>query len=372
MGYHPRSLQDLIDASGPVQWEEASEVIQSVAKTIQAAHNREILHLDLKPSNILLNADNEPLVADFGISELTDTQASLSGAMLTPNYAAPEQFLGTSPTAAIDIYGLGATLLSLLQAKPPFATEVTTGPGVIMQRVLNEELDLDTLPHDVPSWLKTVVARALDRDPANRQPDAQTLAEELAPPKPHPNSVAKQPEHDPVSSTAARHEGGNADAATIPRIYAPQRGAVEDYEPVVSRTDTPSRGDLSEEDVTLFRGRAPRHEVSHDGAQEDHAVRAISAVEKTKARRTYWLTIGVAVALAAVATFAVTRGLPARQDQQAATPNTAAALVLAHQQQIRARQRQHKLWQTSTPTVFFRSGSWANVKAPLVSSMRTL
>src|SRR5262249_54199219 len=92
----------------------AAELIEAVARALQAAHAAGVVHRDLKPANILLDSDGRPRLADFGLArQLDDAAATLPGAVLgTPSYMAPEQVAGSGAEVgpATDVYGLGAVL----------------------------------------------------------------------------------------------------------------------------------------------------------------------------------------------------------------------------------------------------------------------
>jgi serine/threonine-protein kinase len=116
-------------------------VISQVARAIHYAHQRGILHRDLKPTNILLDERGEPHVSDFGLAKLIESDAGLSksGAVLgTPSYMAPEQAAGriSELTIAADIYSLGAIFYELLAGQPPFVADT---PLEVMRKVVEEE-----------------------------------------------------------------------------------------------------------------------------------------------------------------------------------------------------------------------------------------
>jgi serine/threonine-protein kinase len=112
-------------------------LFRTVCLAVEYAHRNLVVHRDLKPSNILVTADGRPKLLDFGIAKLlsapndqaeTSTMTAMGGRMLTPDYAAPEQFHGGPITTATDVYGLGAVLFELLVGRPPFSDDDATYP----------------------------------------------------------------------------------------------------------------------------------------------------------------------------------------------------------------------------------------------------
>ncbi len=160
----------------------AAELIAKLARTVHYAHEHGILHRDIKPGNILLDAKGEPHLTDFGLARLVETEGSVTRTMEvlgTPSYMAPEQAAGNNAgvTSATDIYGLGAVLYQLLTGHPPFAA------GTTYETV---RLVLDTEPRQPRLWspkidrdLATICLKCLDKDPRRRYASALALAEDL-------------------------------------------------------------------------------------------------------------------------------------------------------------------------------------------------
>ena len=114
----------------PISIRQAVELISKVARTVHYAHEHGILHRDIKPGNILLDAKGEPLLTDFGLARLVEAESTVTRTkevMGTPSYMAPEQAVGNNAAAssATDVYGLGAVFYQLLTGHPPFAGGTT-------------------------------------------------------------------------------------------------------------------------------------------------------------------------------------------------------------------------------------------------------
>jgi tRNA A-37 threonylcarbamoyl transferase component Bud32 len=177
--YANGSLQDQIDA-GPMEWETAVSYVDVAAETIAAAHEEGVVHLDLKPANILLTNTGAPRIADFGIARLTgvSTAGITAGTAFTPAYSAPETFLDGETGPPSDVYGLGATLWALLVGHPPFLT-----PGddanlmAVIGRVVNNRVG--DLRHIAPAAICDVIERAMAKRPGDRHQSAREFSQAL-------------------------------------------------------------------------------------------------------------------------------------------------------------------------------------------------
>jgi WD40 repeat protein/tRNA A-37 threonylcarbamoyl transferase component Bud32 len=170
-------------------------LLETIARTIQQAHDAGLIHRDLKPANILLQprpvgptakrelGDYEPKLTDFGLAkELDDpTVRTATGEIVgTPSYMAPEQAASRRGELgpATDLYALGAILYEMLTGRPPFkgATAVDTVMQVLHQEVVRPSSLRPELPRD----LETICLTCLNKDPARRYPSATALADDLA------------------------------------------------------------------------------------------------------------------------------------------------------------------------------------------------
>ena len=157
-------------------------LVAKVARAVQYAHSRGILHRDLKPGNILLDGRGEPLVSDFGLAKWLDTASDLTRTLTifgTPGYIAPEQASASAadlkPTA--DVYSLGAILFDLLAGRPPFLGAHAL--SVIRQAAESPAPKLRTLSKLADRDLETICSRCLEREPPARYRSAHDLATDL-------------------------------------------------------------------------------------------------------------------------------------------------------------------------------------------------
>jgi TolB-like protein/tRNA A-37 threonylcarbamoyl transferase component Bud32 len=158
------------------------ELMVKVARAVEYAHSRGVLHRDIKPGNILLNDRDEPLVSDFGLAKLLDGNNDLTRSLTTfgtAGYIAPEQAGGAAAdfTQAADVYSLGAVLFNVLAGRPPF---LGSNPvSVIRQASETQAPKLRSLAPSVDRDLETICARCLERDPKARYQSAGDLAADL-------------------------------------------------------------------------------------------------------------------------------------------------------------------------------------------------
>ena len=166
----------------PISIRQAAELIAKVARTVYYAHEHGILHRDIKPGNILLDANGEPHLTDFGLARLVESESTVTRTVEvlgTPSYMAPEQAAGnnTKLTGAADVYGLGAVLYQLLTNHPPFAGGTTYETMKLLleseprhPRLWNPKIDRD---------LSTICLKCLEKDPQRRYSSALALAKDL-------------------------------------------------------------------------------------------------------------------------------------------------------------------------------------------------
>ncbi len=175
------SLQEV----GPALRDDPREVVRLIAqvtRAVQYAHRQGILHRDLKPGNVLLDASGSALVSDFGLAKWLDASSDLTRTLTifgTPGFIAPEQAEGNvaSLTPAADVYSVGAILFSLLTGRPPFLGEHAL--AVIRQAAEKSAPKLRSLVPGANRDLETICARCLEREPAARYHSAGDLAEDL-------------------------------------------------------------------------------------------------------------------------------------------------------------------------------------------------
>jgi hypothetical protein len=160
---------------------DAAALMETVALAVHHAHQRRVLHNDLKPANILLDEEGQPHVTDFGLARRfgADVSPSATSAIEgTASFMSPEQAEGKEITTASDVYGLGAIFYTLLTGTPPFRGETVQET---LQLVRNEiPKSLRPLNPKVDSTLEAICLKSLNKDKSQRYVSASALAHDLA------------------------------------------------------------------------------------------------------------------------------------------------------------------------------------------------
>src|SRR5467141_1823063 len=182
MGLVEGGQLDAVAKREPMPIRHAAELIAKLARTVHYAHEHGILHRDIKPGNILLDAEGEPHLTDFGLARLVESESTVTRTLEvlgTPSYMAPEQAAGNNArlTIATDVYGLGAVLYQLLTGHPPFAGGTTY--ETIKLLLDNEPRPPRSLNPKIDRELSTICLKCLEKDPQRRYSSALALAEDL-------------------------------------------------------------------------------------------------------------------------------------------------------------------------------------------------
>ena len=179
---HGPSLAAELKREGRLAPRRAAALVRTIAEAVDYAHRLGVLHLDLKPANVLLDESGVPHVADFGLARRIDSALAAGGDEIsgTPSYMAPEQ---ASPrtariTTATDIWGLGAILYELITGSPPFLADSAQGT---LRLVLDGNVrGPRQLAADIPPDLEAITLKCLARESGERYTSARALADDLA------------------------------------------------------------------------------------------------------------------------------------------------------------------------------------------------
>ena len=196
------TLAQRVRSRGPLPASEGARILREVAWALGYAHGQGVVHRDVKPDNILLEASTgRALVADFGIAGAVGDVAT-TGASGTPEFMSPEQALGEESDARSDIYALGVTAFYTFSGRFPFEGQSAT--EILAKQVAQPAPPLSSMGVGVPRKLATLVDTCLAKEPAERPASAERLAELLG--------VAMEQRRElPAALRAFVRRGGRAD-----------------------------------------------------------------------------------------------------------------------------------------------------------------
>src|SRR5262245_55212163 len=173
-----RSLKELILSRGPAPVSVAVDYAQQILAALRFAHRNGLVHRDIKPHNVLVDAEGHVKVTDFGIARAGASQMTEEGSIIgTAQYLSPEQARGTTVDQTSDLYSLGVVLYEMLTGNVPFTGD---SPVEIAMKHLSATPEALTAKRpDIPPALEAVVLRALAKDPAARYQSADEMDADL-------------------------------------------------------------------------------------------------------------------------------------------------------------------------------------------------
>lgn len=288
-----RTLSALLAEKGPLAPEQAIAIALDVLDALAAAHERGIIHRDVKPQNIIIDQQGRVKVADFGIArtiELT-TRVTTAGSILgTAHYLSPEQAAGIEAVYGSDLYSLGVVLFEMLTGQVPFDGENLVA---VMHKHLNQQPPSPRqLNPSIPENLSTVVLNALAKDPARRYASAGQFAGDLG----------RCRQGTPVASAALPLTTVEPQAAPAPRAYCPACGAAN-----------PKDNLFCNGCGSRMAAAAPVPPPAYTGPSSDEATRMLNqpapAATPPAGKKARWRRRAVAVAVAAVIALVALAGI---------------------------------------------------------------
>ena len=244
------NLKQYLKKRGALSWQETLDLSIQIARALSHAHSRGIIHLDIKPQNIMLPKDGEVKIADFGIAQMEEGAGDSSADEGSIHYISPEQARGETVDARSDIYSLGVVMYEMLTGRLPFDGETVEQVAVQQYSVIPDAPS--TYNSRIPEQLENVTLRAMEPDPDDRYPTAEEMLaelEEIGDEEIEPEDLQEEgsvplPESVPVEEPVQR----------MPvRVVRDQVHVVRKNVPRISRS-----GELSREGYVRRRARASK------------------------------------------------------------------------------------------------------------------
>ncbi|MDD3279788.1 MAG: Stk1 family PASTA domain-containing Ser/Thr kinase [Lachnospiraceae bacterium] len=171
------TLKDYITRKGKLSVKEATSIAIQVSLGLEAAHNRGIIHRDVKPQNIIISTDGKVKLSDFGIAKATNSNTITSNAMGSVHYSSPEQVRGGFSNAQSDIYSLGITIYEMVTGRVPFDGETTVAIAI---KHLQEEIEAPSrYTPDLPYSLEQIILKCTQKSPERRYENMSSLIDDL-------------------------------------------------------------------------------------------------------------------------------------------------------------------------------------------------
>ena len=216
-----RNLKQIIRERGALEPSAAIDIAVQILRAIRFAHKRGVIHRDIKPHNVIVDADGRAKVTDFGIARAGASDMTETGAIMgTAQYLSPEQAQGHQISAASDIYSVGIVVYEMLTGRVPF--EADSAVTIALKQINEDPQAIRAVNPDVSPELEDAVLRALRKDPRERYADADEFIEAL-------ERAREMPARTEVVQRTGRLTGIYP-AAVEEGIYP-----VEPYDPVVAR-----------------------------------------------------------------------------------------------------------------------------------------
>jgi ATP/maltotriose-dependent transcriptional regulator MalT len=309
MPYHRRdTVETWIERRGPLAIGEALAIGVRLAGALETAHQAGVLHRDVKPENVLLTTYGEPQLCDFGFARIAGGNQSANILRGSPSYTAPELFQSRGHSVASDIYGLAATVFTMVCGTPPFLFKTGDNPIAFARRVIEGPIP-DLRPKGVPDPVCSALELGLDTDPARRPDSAVAFGEVLRAagarvgfsigevplelPAPAIEAEESPPEAGTPVSGPIRHTGAlglrSDGLGSTPRAQTPPSAPTRFRPPAANRPTVPRQRILDR----LGSGRRPKLVLIHAPAGYGKSTLAAQWAETLKEQglKTAWLAI---------------------------------------------------------------------------------
>lgn len=173
------TLKEYIERQGVLPWKDALYFATQILRALQHAHDKGIVHRDIKPQNIMLLQDGTIKVTDFGIARFarSEQRTVTDKAIGSVHYISPEQAKGEATDAKSDLYSVGVLLYEMLTGKLPF--DADSAVSVAIMQLQNEPIKPSTLNPEIPEGLEEITLRAMQKNPAERYSSAAEMLSDI-------------------------------------------------------------------------------------------------------------------------------------------------------------------------------------------------
>ena len=232
------TLKEYIEQEGTIRWQEAVHFTTQILMALECAHEKGIIHRDIKPQNIMLLQDGSIKVADFGIARFlqSETQTMTDKAIGSVHYIAPEQASGDYITDKADIYSVGVMLYEMLTGKLPFVAD--NAVSVALMQLQAKPVMPRELNPSIPRGLEQITMRAMEKNPVDRFQSAGEMLDDLDEFRRNPNIVF----HYDLQTANARYDASRSMEAYDASRQAPSYNDDYEYEEELVRSRRSAKG----------------------------------------------------------------------------------------------------------------------------------
>ena len=171
------TLKAYITRKGKLSVKEATSIAIQVSLGLEAAHNRGIVHRDVKPQNIIISTDGKVKLSDFGIAKATNSNTITANVMGSVHYSSPEQVRGGASDARSDIYSLGITMYEMVTGRVPYDGDTTV--AVAIKHLQEEMVPPSRYTPDIPYSMEQIILKCTQKNPDRRYQNMAQLIEDL-------------------------------------------------------------------------------------------------------------------------------------------------------------------------------------------------
>ena len=232
------TLKEYIEQEGTIRWQEAVHFTTQILMALECAHEKGIIHRDIKPQNIMLLQDGSIKVADFGIARFlqSETQTMTDKAIGSVHYIAHEQASGDYITDKADIYSVGVMLYEMLTGKLPFVAD--NAVSVALMQLQAKPVMPRELNPSIPRGLEQITMRAMEKNPVDRFQSAGEMLDDLDEFRRNPNIVF----HYDLQTANARYDASRSMEAYDASRQAPAYNDDYEYEEELVRSRRSAKG----------------------------------------------------------------------------------------------------------------------------------